>query len=179
MVGNIFWTKGGSVTFYLLFIMELATRRVHFAGCTPNPNDLWMIQIARNLTDAEDGFLKGKRYVLMDRDSKFSPAFQAILKTEGVDTVLLPPKSPNLNAHLERFHRSLKEECISRLIFFGETSLRNVVREFLAHYHEERNHQGWGTRILVPGEEVGRTCGEVQCHERLGGLLRYYHRQAA
>jgi transposase InsO family protein len=173
------WTAGGLVTFYLLFVMELATRRVHFAGCTPNPHDPWMVQIARNLTDTEDGFLKGKRYVIMDRDGKFSPAFRAILKSDGVESLLLPARSPNLNAHLERFHRSLKEECLDRMIFFGEASLRNAVREFLAHYHAERNHQGMGNRILVPGEEVGRTFGDVECTERLGGLLRYYHRKAA
>jgi putative transposase len=124
------WTKGGLVTFYLLFVMELATRRVYCAGCTPNPDGPWMQQVARNLTDAEDGFLIGKRYVIMDRDGKFCPAFRAILKTAGVGAVLLPPKSPNLNAHLERFHRSLREECLDRMIFFGETSLRNAVREF-------------------------------------------------
>jgi len=99
------WSKGGLVTFYLLFVMDLATRRAHFAGCTPNPDGPWMQQIARNLTDAEDGFLKGKRYVLLDRDGKFSPAFQKILETEGVEPVPLPPKNPNLNAQLERFHR--------------------------------------------------------------------------
>jgi putative transposase len=159
--------------------MEIATRRVQFAGCTPNPDNPWMMQIARNLTDAEDGFLKRKHYVLMDRDGKFSPAFQAILKSEDAEPVLLPAKSPNLNAHLERFHRSLKEECLDRMIFFGEASLRRAVYEFLAHYHGERNHQGLTNRILVPDDEVGRTFGEVQCRERLGGLLRYYHRQAA
>jgi hypothetical protein len=90
------WTKGGLVTFYLLFVMEIATRRVHFAGCTPNPDGPWMQQIARNLTDAEGGFLQGKRYVLMDRNGKFSPAFQEILKSEGIEPVLLPAKSPNL-----------------------------------------------------------------------------------
>ena len=92
------WTKGGLVTFHLLFVMEVATRRVHFAGCTPNPDDLWMMQIARNLTDAEDGFLGEKRYVLMDRDAKFSSAFQAILKSVGVEPVLLPAKSPPVPA---------------------------------------------------------------------------------
>jgi len=173
------WTKGGLVTSYLLFVMELATRRVHFAGCTPNPDGAWMQQIARNLTDAEDGFLKGKPYVLMDRDGRFSDAFREILEDEGVDPVLLPARSPNLNAHLERFHRSLKEECLERMIFFGETSLRNAVIQFLEHYHRERNHQGLANRILVPGEEVGRACGEIQCRERLGGLLRYYYRKAA
>ena len=138
-----------------------------------------MMQIARNLTDVEDGFLKGKRYVIMDRDGKFSPAFRAILKSDGVETLLLPARTPNLNAHLERFNRSLKEECLDRMIFFGETSLRNSVREFLAHYHAERNHQGMDNRILSPGDEVGRTFGSVECTERLGGLLRYYNRKAA
>ena len=173
------WTKGGLVTYYLLFVMELATRRVHFAGFTPNPDGPWVEQIARNLTDVEDGFLKGKRYVLRDRDGKFSPAFQGILEAGGVETVPLPPKSPNLNAHLERFHRSLKEECLERLIFFGEAMLRNAVVQFLEHYHQERNHQGLGNRILVPGPEVGQETGKVEGRERLGGLLRYYCRAAA
>ena len=102
------WTKGGLVTIYLLFVMELATRRVHFAGCTPNPDELWMCQTARNLSDAEDGFLRGKKYLLMDRDAKFSEAFRAILKQAGVEAVRLPPCSPNLNPNLERFMRSVK-----------------------------------------------------------------------
>jgi putative transposase len=173
------WTKCGLVTYYLLFVMELATRRVHFAGCTPNPDGRWMQQVARNLSDFEDGFLKGKRYVLMDHDDKFSPAFREILETGGVDAVPLPPKSPNLNAHLERIHRSLKEECLSRLIFFGETCLRRAVTLFLEHYHAERNHQGLDNRILQPGEEVGRSTGQIECRARLGGLLRYYYRKAA
>jgi putative transposase len=117
------WTKGGLVTYYLLFVMEVATRRVNFAGCSTSPEELWMKQIARNLTDTFDGFLNGKRYVLMDRDGKFCPAFREILKDEDIKPVQLPPRSPNLNAHLERFHRSLKEECLNRMIFFGEKSL--------------------------------------------------------
>src|SRR5438132_7780786 len=106
-----------------------------------------MKQIARNLTGAEAGFLEGKRYLLMDGDSKFTEAFRTILEDAAVEPVLLPPRSPNLNAHLERFHRSLKEECLDRLIFFGEHSLRNAVQEFLAHYHSERNHQGLDNRL--------------------------------
>jgi transposase InsO family protein len=173
------WTKGGLVTFYLLFVMELKTRRVHFAGCTANPNSAWMMQVSRNLTDANDGFLNGKRYVLMDRDSKFCPAFQNILKNEGIEPVLLPPRSPNLNAHLERFHRSLKEECLERMIFFGENAVRQATTSYLNHYHTERNHQGLGNQIIQPGGEVGKAAGEVQCRERLGGILRYYYRDAA
>jgi hypothetical protein len=92
------WTKNGLVTVYLLFVMELATRRIHFAGSTSNPDQGWMKQVARNLTDAEDGFLNGKRYILMDRDAKFSAAYRAILGNAGVAPVRLPPQSPNLNA---------------------------------------------------------------------------------
>jgi transposase InsO family protein len=173
------WTKGGLVTYYLLFVMELATRRVHFTGCTPNPDEPWMKQIARNLTDPFDGFLLGKRYVLMDRDGKFCPAFKEILENEGVKPVLLPPRSPNLTPHIERFMRSIKEECLLKMIFFGETMLRTAIGQFLEHYHVERNHQGLGNRLIDPGEEVGQSSGEVQCRERLGGLLRYYSRKAA
>jgi putative transposase len=173
------WTSGGLVTYYLLFVMEVATRRVHFAGCTTNPHTAWMKQTARELTNFEDGFLNGKRYLLLDRDGKFCPAFKAMLENEGVNPVPLPPKSPNLNAHLERFFGSLKSECLERMIFFGETSLRRAVNTYLDHYHEERNHQGLGNQIIKPGGEVGREKGDIQCRERLGGLLRYYHRSAA
>jgi putative transposase len=173
------WTMGGLVTYYLLFVMEVATRRVHFAGCTVNPAEAWMKQIARNLTDVEDGFLNGKRYLIMDRDTKFSDAFRKILEDESVESVRLPPRSPNLNPHIERFMRSIKEECLLQMIFFGEKMLRTAIRQFLEHYHAERNHQGLGNQLIDPGEEVGQSLGEVQCRERLGGLLRYYYRDAA
>lgn len=143
------WTRGGLVTFYLLFVMELKTRRVHFAGCTTNPNESWMKQIARQFTDPIDGFLLGKRYVFIDRDGKFCPAFQNILKNEGTEPLRLPVWSPNLNAYLERFMRSIKSECLSRMIFFGEKSLRRAINQFLDHYHSERNN------ILEPSDEVG------------------------
>ena len=173
------WTKGGLVTFYLLFVMELATRRVHFAGCTANPNDLWMLQVARNLSDADDGFLRGKKYLLMDRDTKFSDSFRSILEQAGVQAVRLPPRSPDLSPHIERFMRTVKDECLHRMVLFGEMALRNAVREFLIHYHEERNHQGLDNRLIESGDEVPCTTGEIACHERLGGMLRYYYRRAA
>jgi len=173
------WTKGGLVTFYLLFVMELKTRRVHWAGCTVNPDERWMKQIARNLTDPLDGFLLGKRYVLMDRDGKFCPAFRGILKDAGVKPLLLPPRSPDLNAYVERFFRSLKDECLSRMIFFGEKSLRRAVEAFLAHYHGERNHQGLDNQVIEPGEAANQVAGTIECRERLGGLLKYYYRDAA
>jgi putative transposase len=172
------WTKSGLVTYYLLFVMEVATRRVHFAGCTPNPHEIWMKQIARNLTDSLDGFLQCKRYLLMDRDTKFCSAFRDILEQDGVNCVRLPPQSPNLTPHIERFMRSLKSEALDRMIFFGEKSLLRATTSYLIHYHEERNHQGLGNKIIHPGNEIGSSHGEVQCREHLGGLLRHYHRAA-
>ena len=173
------WTKGGLVTYYLLFVMELKSRRVHFAGCTPRLGDAYVKQIARNLTDPFDGFLNDSKYVLMDRDANFSSAFRTMLVDAGVEPVRLPAKSPNLNSHLERFHLSIKSECLSRMIFFGEPSLRRAVNSYLIHYHEERNHQGLGNRLIDPGDEVGQMKGAIQCREHLGGLLKYYYRQAA
>lgn len=173
------WTKHGLVTFYLLFVMELKTRRVHWAGCTTSPHEAWMTQAARELTNFEDGFLNGKRYLLMDRDAKFSAAFRATLACVGVKAVILPPRSPNLNAYLERFFGSLKAECLDRMVFFGEESLRRAVKHVLAHYHQERSHQGLQNRLISPGDQAGRTVGEIACRERLGGLLRYYYRCAA
>jgi putative transposase len=173
------WTTRGLVTIYLLFTMELATRRVRFLGCTPNPDGPWMRIQACELTAYDDGFLNGKRYLLMDRDSKFTAQFRKIIEDAGTECVLLPPKSPNLNSQIERFFLSLKSECLDRLIFFGQSSLRNAVNEFVIHYHHERPHQGLDNKPLQPGPEVGRATGEVECRERLGGLLNYYHRRAA
>ncbi len=173
------WTKGGLVTIYLLFVMEVGTRRVHFAGSTTNPTEPWMKQVARNLTDSVDGFLLGSRYLIMDRDTKFCESFRSILRRADVDPVKLPARSPNLNAYMERFMRSLKSECLNRMIFFGEKSARKAVNEFLEHYHVERNHQGLGNRLIEPSEKVGCVDGKIACRERLGGLLHYYYRDAA
>lgn len=161
------WTTRGLVTFYLLFVMELATRRVRFAGCTANPHGPWMKQVARELTACDDGFLKGKKYLLMDRDTKFTAEFRSTLEQEGIESLLLPPRSPNLNATLERFFRSLKSECLSRMIFFGEKSLRNATAQFVEHYHAERNHQGLENKLIEPGAEVGQATGEIECRKRL------------
>jgi len=162
------WTKRGLITFYLLFAMEVATRRVHFVGCTTNPNGAWMKQIARNLTDSHDGFLLGTRYLLMDRDTKFCSGFRFLLADSGVTPVRLPARSPNLNAHLERYRLSLKSESLNRMIFFGEKSLRKAVNQFLGHYHQERNHQGLHNRLITAGEEVGRTSGGIRCRKKGG-----------
>ncbi len=138
-----------------------------------------MMQVGRNLTDPVDGFLADKKLLIIDRDSKYSAAFRSLLAESGVEPVRLPPRSPNLNAHAERFVRSIKDECLNRLIFFGERSLRKATREFAAHYHQERNHQGLGNQLVEPNDPLDKTFGAVNCLQRLGGMLRFYHRVAA
>ena len=172
------WTPQGLVTHYVLFFIELATRSVHIAGITTNPNELFMRQVGRNLTDV-DGFLLDKRYLLLDRDTKYSQAFRGFLEREGIEIIRLPPRSPNLNAYAERFVRSIKEEMIRRMIFFGEAPLRRAIREYLAHYHAERNHQGLGNQLITSSNVVTLPSSVIHRRERLGGMLSYYHREAA
>ena len=169
----------GIVTYYVFFVIHLSTRRVRIAGITPHPHEEYMCQCVRNLTDDFDGFLKHKRYLIHDRDDKFSKKFDKTLRDAGVEPVVLPPRSPNLNAYAERFVLSVKSECLSQLILFGERSLRHVLQRYLEHYHRERNHQGLDNRLIEPGPEVGQSEGEVVRKERLGGLLAYYYRKAA
>jgi len=173
------WTLQGLVTTFILVVMNLKTRRVQIAGVTAHPDSAWVQQVGRNLTDAEDGFLLNHSHILIDRDTKFIP-FRDYLKVHTeIEPVVLPPRSPNCNAHVERFMLSLKTECIDRMIFFGEASLRKALREFKSHYHEERNHQGLENLLIDPGGDIGNMTGSIECRERLGGLLRYYHRRAA
>ncbi len=172
-------TWKGLVTYHVLFVIELATRAAHIAGITTNPNEPWMMQVARNLTDAVDGFLRGKGHLLLDRDAKYSEAFRRLLQDDGIAIIRLPPRSPNLNAFAERFIRSIKEECLTRMIFFGKASLKHAVKEYMAHYHIERNHQGIGNRLLKPMSAVPTSRGSVKQHQRLGGMLNYYYREAA
>ncbi len=140
-----------------------------------------MKQVAKELTNFQDGFLNGKRYLIMDRDTRFCSEFREILQGEQIEPVRLPPRSPNLNAHLERFFGSLKGEILDRMIFFGERSLRRAVKSYLEHYHRERPHQGLGNVMIEPRDESiqHNASLQVQCSKRLGGMLRYYHRTAA
>jgi putative transposase len=172
------WTLRGLVRYHVLFVIRLSTREVNIAGIVLEPDGEWMKQGARNLTDCVDGFLSGYRYLIHDRSTLFTKEFQMILESAGVKSVRLPPRSPNLNAYAERFVRSIKEECLSRMILIGEGSLRRAVDQFCEHYHRERNHQGLGNKIIEP-EFCTDGAGGVQCRERLGGLLRYYYRDAA
>jgi putative transposase len=173
------WTRSALTRFIVLFFMDVSTRRVQFSGIANKPNGLWMGQIARKLTDAVDGFFMGKRYLIHDRDPLYTCEFLSILAEAGIESVELPPRSPNLNGHAERFVRTIKEECLERMIFFGEQSLRTAVREFGTHYHGERNHQGLDNRLITPDKTIGVQAGTVRRRQRLGGMLKYYYRDAA
>jgi transposase InsO family protein len=172
------WTRWGLTTYYVLFFIHVRTRRIVLGGMSQNPNEPWMKQMARNVTGWE-GELVGDRYLIHDRDSKYPQSFDQILKAAGTAVVKLPPHSPNLNAFAERFVKSIKTECVEQFVLFGENSLQYVIREYLAHYHAERNHQGIENMIPFPDRRLEAREGAIVKTERLGGLLNFYHRQAA
>ena len=173
------WTLKGIVRYHVLFFMRLKTREVHIAGVSAICDGLWMEQIARNLTDALDGFLVGYKYLIHDRDPLFTADFLETLNDAGVNSVRLPRRSPNLNAFCERFVRSIKSECLDQMIFFSERSLRYAITEYLEHYHTKRNHQGLESQIIRPEFQKNCVTGEITNRRRLGGMLNYYHRHAA
>jgi putative transposase len=158
-------------------VLDLESRRVQVVGSTPNPDAVFMVQAARRLTDAVDGFLASHRVLICDRDGKWTDVFRRLLEGAGVRVVLTPYQTPNANAHTERFVRSVREECLDRLILFGERRLIRALDEFTAHYHRERNHQGLGNDLIAPMPGAfGGT--RIRCRDRLGGLLRYYYQAA-
>lgn len=173
-------TLRGLITYYVLFFIHLESRRVSVAGITRHPDQEWMEQIARSATQETWGHLAPCRYVLHDRDTKFCSTFRSTLADGGVRTIRLPARSPNLNAFAERWVRSVKQECLSKLILFGEGTLSRTLAEFSTHYHGERNHQGKENKLLFPAAgDIPKKRGQpVECRHRLGGLLKYYGRAA-
>jgi len=174
-------TQTELVTYFVLFFIHLGSRKVYIAGMTPHPNEEWMKQIARNVTMDGCGFLEGCQYLVHDRDTKFCKSFCSIIRSGGVEPLKLPPRSPNLNAFAERWVLSIKSECISGLIFFREQSLQKTLKEYMVHYYRERNHQGKDNRLLFPiaGYDLSKKDEKIKCRSRLGGVLNYYHREAA
>ena len=171
------WTWRGLVTYYTLFVIDLASRRVQIVGSTPHPDDLFMRQVGRTLTAADEGVLVGHRVLICDRDAKWSAPVRQLLEDSEIGMVQTPFQAPNANAYAERFVRSIKDECLERVIPLGERHLRQTIREFVEHYHGERNHQGLGNELIdraPPPQRVGR----IRRRQRLGGLLNYYYRAA-
>jgi transposase InsO family protein len=171
------WTVRGLVTYYTLFVIELESRRVHIVGSTPHPDEAFMLQAIRHLTDNLDGVLNPCSVLICDRDRTWSGPVLACLRSAGVHVVQTPVRAPNCNAHAERFVRSIKSECLHRMIPLGERHLRRAIREYVAHYHHERNHQGLDNELIV-GVASPRSAATVRRAQRLGGLLNFYHRAA-
>ena len=172
-------TRGRLVRYMVFFVMKLETREVLVAGISASPTGAWMRQLARNLTDAEDGFLEGMRYLNLDRDPLYTMGFRKMLGDCGVKCLRLPPRSPNLNAFAERWVRSIREECLDHIVPLGEAHLRSAVREYVAHYNSERPHQGLDNRLVLRRDGPPRSDGAVHRSERLGGMLKSYDRKAA
>ncbi len=172
-------TLFGIVRYQVLFVIDLSTRKVEIAGITPNATGAWMMQVGRNLVDEVDGFLRDKRYLILDNDPLFTEAFKQLLRDSGVKPKSLPVRSPNLNAFAERFVLSIKSECLNKMVILGERHLRTAVQDFVDHYHAERNHQGLNNELIEPAADELENEGPVRCRERQGGVLKYYYRDAA
>ena len=165
------------MTYYTLFVIELHSRRVQVVGVTPRPDEAFMLQAMRHLTDGTECVMRSGRVLIRDRDPKWSDAVVEFLAREGIRTIRTPPQAPNCNAYAERFVRSIKEECLDRVILLGERHLRRSISEFVAHYHAERNHQGLDNELIQPLGRRTKT-GAVRRRQRLGGMLNYYYRAA-
>jgi len=169
------YTWAGLTRYYVLVCIDYATRKVEIVGISQQPYGEWMNQMARNLTDSFSGFLKDKKYLIHDRDPLFSKEFRQILKSSGVRPIRTLPMAPHLNCLIERFVRTIKSECLNRMLIFGERHLEYLTNEFVEHYHKERAHQGLDNEIIEPPP---KGTGEIVCQERLGGLLKFYGRAA-
>lgn len=168
------WSASGLVTIYVLFFIQLQTRKVVLGGMTHSPNEAWVKQIGRNVTGVT-GQLTNAGYLIHDRDVKYTEGFDRILQGAGIEPIKLPPRSPNLNAYAERWIRSVKTECLEPLILFGQRSLAYALQEYLAHHQAERNHQGLDNLIPFPDERLAQKEGSITKAERLGGLLNFYY----
>jgi len=156
-----------------IFVIDLASRRVHIVGSTPHPDEGFMRQVGRTLTATDDGVLIRHRVLICDRDAKWSAPVRERLSEAGVCVVQTPYHAPNANAYAERFVRSIKQECLNRVIPFGERHLRRTIAEFVAHYHCERNHQGLENELIERAPVMTEDVGRIRRCQRLGGLLNY------
>jgi putative transposase len=165
---------------YVLFLIEVGSRRVHLAGCTYSPNQAWVVQQARNLAwKLQDGKLGAAKFLIRDRDSKFSAAFDEVFRSEGVEVIRLPFPAPRANSIAERFVGTARRECLDHLLIFGQQHLAKVLGEFLGHYNQARPHQGLDQRRpWPPADETVAIDAPVERRDRLGGLLHEYRRAA-
>ncbi len=172
-------TLAGLKRYLVFFVIELKSRLVTIAGIHPQPDGAWMEQLARNLTDPVEDFLRTTSHLIYGRDFLYTRVFGEILTGGGVQPIRLPPKSPTPNAYAERFVRSIKEECFSRVVPLGEAHVRLLVHEYVEYDHRERNHQGRDNQLLQRPPPPVSPDADVERRERLGGLLSFYYREAA
>jgi transposase InsO family protein len=164
--------------YYVLFFIELGSRRVHLAGCTSKPTGAWVIQQARNLSFT--GLFERTRFLIHDRDSKFSAAFDEIFRSEGINVIKTPIRAPQANAYAERFVRTVRAECLDWLLIIGRRHLEHVLRCYTIHYNRERPHRGLALLRPGPTDAIGPpTDKKIERRDRLGGLIHEYHRSAA
>ena len=173
------WTPRGLTRFTVLVLIHLASRRGQIAGISAEPDGPWVTQLMRNAPDAEDGCLRHIRFLIHDRDPLFQPAGRDTLPPADVTPIRRPARAPNLNAYTERFVRTIKDSCLKRMVLIGEGSRRRAVREFVAHDHHERHHQGLDHRRILPLSTAPPPRGRVPCRQRLGGMLHDDSRSAA
>jgi putative transposase len=162
---------------YVLFFIELGSRRVHLAGCTTNPSGAWVVQQARNLSFT--GLLERMRFLIHDHDSKFTAAFDEIFRSEGITVIRTPIRAPQANAYAERFVRTVRTECFDWLLIVGRRHLEGVLRIYIQHYNRQRPHRGLALQPPQPLQVKQPPGGEVRRRDRLGGLLHEYYRAAA
>jgi putative transposase len=162
---------------YVLFFLEVGSRRVHLAGCTPNPTGSWVTQQARNLGFTD--LLERTRFLVHDRDSKFSASFDEVFRSEGIRVIRTPIRAPQANAYAERFVRSVREECLDWLLIVRRRHLDRVLYQYI-EYNRERPHRGLDLAPPQPNAK-GRAsrASAVERRDRLGGLLHEYYRAAA
>jgi putative transposase len=162
---------------YVLFFIELGNRRVHLAGCTANPSGAWVVQQARNLSFTN--VLERMRFLIHDRDSKFTAAFDELFRSEGIKVIHTPVQAPQANAYAERFVRTVRNECLDWLLILGRSHLEKVLRTYIQHYNQERPHRGLALQPPEPVRVKQPPSGDVRRRDHLGGLLHEYYRAAA
>jgi putative transposase len=164
-------------TLYVLVFIEIGSRRVHFAGCTAHPDNAWITQQARQLMWELEDREPGIRFLIRDNDKKFTQAFDTVFRSEGIDVIPTPYRAPNANAFVERWIRSVREECLDKLLIINQTHLRRVMREYIEFFNTARPHQGIDQQIPTP-KTIHETTGPVRCRTVLGGIIRDYYRDA-
>jgi putative transposase len=163
----------------VLAFVQVATRKVFLSPATLKPDGAWMAAQAQAFLEHIKAEGLPAKVLTHDRDAKFTEVFEGPLVAGGLEMIALVFRSPNLNAYVERFVQSIKQECLDKFIVFGLQHVDHLAREYVSYYHEERPHQAKGNQPLVAPSCTPVSEGEVVCSERLGGVLKHYHRKAA